>query len=60
MGVELGLSPPKGRIRIECVWEKGAEENFAWGVKLTTHLQLMPKSRLRGAIHPVPQYVFMM
>jgi hypothetical protein len=28
-------------------------------VKLTTHLHLVPKSRMRGAIHPLPQYVFM-
>jgi len=29
------------------------------GVKLTTHLQLVPKSRMRGAISPLPQYFFM-
>jgi hypothetical protein len=29
------------------------------GVKLTTHLHLVPRSRMRGAIHPVPQYTFM-
>jgi hypothetical protein len=28
-------------------------------VKLTTHLHLVPRSRLRGAIPPLPQYVFM-
>jgi len=28
-------------------------------VKLTIHLHLVPKSRMRGAIPPLPQYVFM-
>jgi hypothetical protein len=28
-------------------------------VKLTTHLHLVPRSRMRGAILPLPQYVFM-
>jgi hypothetical protein len=28
-------------------------------VKLTTHLHLVPRSRMRGSIHPVPQYAFM-
>jgi len=28
-------------------------------VKLTTHLHPVPRSRMRGAIHPLPQYVFM-
>jgi hypothetical protein len=28
------------------------------GVKLTTHLHLVPMSRIRGAIPPLPQYVF--
>jgi hypothetical protein len=27
--------------------------------KLTTHLHLAPKLRMRGAISPLPQYVFM-
>jgi hypothetical protein len=29
------------------------------GVKLTIHLHLVPRSRMRGAIPPLPQYVFM-
>jgi hypothetical protein len=29
------------------------------GMKLTTHLHLVPKSRMRGAIPPLPQYAFM-
>jgi hypothetical protein len=29
------------------------------GVKLTTHLYLVPRSRMRGATPPLPQYVFM-
>jgi len=28
------------------------------GVKLTTHLQLVPRLRMRGAVHPIPQYIF--
>jgi hypothetical protein len=28
-------------------------------MKLTTHLHLVPRSRMRGAISPLPQYVFM-
>jgi hypothetical protein len=29
------------------------------GVKLTTHFHLVPRSRMRGDIPPVPQYVFL-
>jgi hypothetical protein len=29
------------------------------GVKLTTHLHLVSRSRMRGVIPPLPQYVFM-
>jgi hypothetical protein len=29
------------------------------GVKLTTHLHLVPRSRMCGAIPPLPQYAFM-
>jgi hypothetical protein len=29
------------------------------GVKLTTHLPLVPRSRIRGAIPSLPQYAFM-
>jgi len=28
-------------------------------VKLTTHLLIVPRLRMRGAIPPLPQYVFM-
>jgi hypothetical protein len=28
-------------------------------MKLTTHLHLVPRSRMRGSIPPLPQYVFM-
>jgi hypothetical protein len=31
----------------------------AGGVKLTTHLHLAPRLRMRVAISPIPQYVFM-
>jgi hypothetical protein len=27
---------------------------FPWGMKLTTHLQLVLRSRKRGSIHPLP------
>jgi hypothetical protein len=30
----------------------------AWGVKLTTHLHIVPRSRLRGAIPLPPEYAF--
>jgi hypothetical protein len=29
------------------------------GVRLTTHLHLVPRSRMRGAIPPLSQYAFM-
>jgi len=29
-----------------------------WGVKLITHLYLVPKSRMRWVIPSLPQYVF--
>jgi hypothetical protein len=31
----------------------------ARGVKLTAHLHLVPRSRVRGAIHALPQYAFL-
>jgi hypothetical protein len=34
-------------------------KSMLWGVKLTTHLHLEPRSRMRGAIPPLPQNVFM-
>jgi hypothetical protein len=42
----------------------GYQGLFAWeksgrGVKLTTHLHLVPRSIMRGAILPIPQYAFM-
>jgi hypothetical protein len=33
--------------------------NVCRGVKLTTHLHLVLRSRMRGAIHPLPPYAFM-
>jgi hypothetical protein len=29
------------------------------GMKLTTHLNLVPRSKMHGAISPLPQYAFM-
>jgi hypothetical protein len=42
-------------------WEPGALSlgYSGWGVKLTTHFHLVPRSRMRGAIPALPQYVFM-
>jgi len=42
----------------------GYQGLFPWGwssgrVKLTTHLHLVPRSRLRVNVPPLPQYVFM-
>jgi hypothetical protein len=42
----------------------GYQGLFLWGVKwpgvkLTTHLQLVPRSRKCGSIHPFPPYAFM-
>jgi hypothetical protein len=36
----------------------GGKAAGTWG-KLTTHLHLVPRSRMRGATPPLPQYVFM-
>jgi len=30
-----------------------------WGMKLTTHLQLVPRLRMHGAMLPLPQHIFM-
>jgi hypothetical protein len=30
----------------------------SWSVRLTTHLHRVPRSRMRGAILPLPQYAF--
>jgi hypothetical protein len=27
---------------------------FSWGVKLATRLQLLPRSRILGSVHPLP------
>jgi hypothetical protein len=32
---------------------------LGWAMKLTTHLHLVPRSRMHGAIPPLPQYAFM-
>jgi hypothetical protein len=38
---------------------KDAECNKHLNQELTTHLHLVPRSRMRGAIPPLPQYAFM-
>jgi hypothetical protein len=36
-------------------WSCSAKgKKCGWGVKLTTHLQLVPRSRKYGSIHPLP------
>jgi hypothetical protein len=37
----------------------GTRGSSGRGVKLTTHLHLVPRSRVSGTILPLPQYVFM-
>jgi hypothetical protein len=32
----------------------GYRRHFGRGVKLTTHLELVPRSKIRGSIHPLP------
>jgi hypothetical protein len=46
----------EGSIQPPIQWVQGAP---SWGVNLTTHLHLVPRSRMRGAIHPLHQYAFM-
>jgi hypothetical protein len=36
-----------------------AKDKAAGGMKLTTHLHLVPRLRMRGAVLPLPQYAFM-
>jgi hypothetical protein len=46
------------------ILSNGYQRLFPWGksgrgVKLTIHLHLVPRLRVRGAIHVLPQYAFM-
>jgi hypothetical protein len=47
--------PPLGATQPPIQWLPGA---LSLGVKLTTHLHLVPRSRMHGAISPLPQYAF--
>jgi hypothetical protein len=55
---EFFSSPP----RPDRLWDppsllsNGYQGLFPWGMKLTTHVHLMPKSIMRGAILSLPQY----
>jgi hypothetical protein len=40
-------------------WGSFPGDKSGRGMKLTTHLYFVPKSRIRGAIPPLSQYVFM-
>jgi hypothetical protein len=54
--------PPPNRLwNSHSLLSNGYREFFPWGkaagvVKLTTHLHLVPMSRIHGAIPPLPQY----
>jgi hypothetical protein len=57
---EFLSSPPRpeglrGPTQPLIQWVQGA---LSLGVKLTTHLHLVPRSRMRGVIHSLPQYAF--
>jgi hypothetical protein len=55
-GWEYFSSPPH-RDRLwgpPSLLSNGYQGLLPWGVKLTTHLYLVPKSRMRGAITPLP------
>jgi len=47
------------RLLSEGYWEFFPRGLTGRGVKLTTHLHLEPKLKMRGATLPLPQYVFM-
>jgi hypothetical protein len=59
-----GSSPNMGKISLLHVVQTALRPNgyrglfprrqSGWGVKLTIHLQLVPRSRIRGSIHPLP------
>jgi len=35
------------------------QECSGWSLRLTTHHHLMPRMKMHGAIHPLPQYILM-
>jgi len=47
------------RIFLFTAVSRSARGHPACGVKLTTHFHLVPKLRIRGAIPPLPHYIFM-
>jgi hypothetical protein len=53
--------PAVGRTQPSIQWDRTVFPSGWRGrsVKLSTHLDLMPRLRMRGAIPPLPQYVFM-
>jgi hypothetical protein len=53
-------SPTLGPTQSSIQWVPGAlsRGQSGWGVKLTTYLQLVPRSRKCGFVHPLPPYAF--
>jgi len=40
----------------DCLWSEFGSKNY---LEFPAHLHLVPRSRMRGAIQPLPQYAFM-
>jgi hypothetical protein len=47
-----------GSVTHQASYRMGTRGGAGRGVKLTTHLHVVPRSRMRGARPPLPQYVF--
>jgi hypothetical protein len=59
-GWEFFSSPHPDRLWAQpASYPLGTRGSFPRGVKLTAHLHLVPRSRMRGAIPPLPQYALL-